>query len=338
MNRSFHSLSQYLEAFSPKDYGTNHPFALEIAYKPAGIELIPRKDEHFQDTIKKLKKIGNVTHRDDGTWIVSNKKEQEVPRQFYWIGLKSSRNTEFRNLWALMHLALKSNDHSVTAKEIATLTDTNISTITEWLNKQAGQNMAVNRGDSFFVEPCNESLVLQKLWTAAPQPIDEIVMDYLCNNYEPMKTEVCNDISGELGLSKSRVYQSLQEFEKGSFVKVTSIKREGKKGPASDQLTVCCGNCFFAFASKEDCFNFEVENLYYYLEKSWGKKLKEEEKKDLKNFVETISEGPRFMRKLNSILQHLEQIKKEANEEEHLQEAILFLQSKFGLSIGLPTN
>ena len=309
----------------------------ELDYKPRNLQLIVRDDKHYPETIAKLKRITNVTFRDDSSIVVSNRKKLSIPRRFYWLGLKSSQFIEYRLLWALMHFILKSHFKSFKAKQIAELTGDDISIITQFLKLMVEHEVLTRIGDSYSMDDSNfEYCLIQDIFNDVPQEVDEIVMLYLCCNPGAKKKEVCSFVSDAWGDSESGVYQSIKRLEKENYVKATPKKQVGKKGPAIDILSVCCDNCFF-FSSKSKCVDSELEKLSSYAEKLWGRKPDANGRAAFMKLP--TDDSLRLLQTLNSILQYLVQIKLDATmsdpQRERLLNAVQFLERELGFSLNL---
>lgn len=324
------SIFEYLREFGPKEWGKKRPFAFELSPKVTGTELIPRpKDEC---TKKKLNKIKSIRLRRDGIYVVGRRNERTTPYDFYWFALKSLRDSEYMNLWVFLHSVLNSQDYSTSAKEIANLTDGDSIACGKWLDNQADKHVVTKKGNRYFVKDSDEfALFCQKLHSASPKPIDEVVMDFLCSNYGSSKGSVCKWMKDVNGLTSSATYKSIENLENGGYVRASPAKHPGRRGPASDDLFVCCDNCFFLFSSQEECVDFEIERFCENVKSCFGKDLRDEEKMQLKEFAKARPEGPQLLRKLNEILKYFKHQKENIDKEEYLQKAILFLDKELEL-------
>ncbi len=324
------SIFQYLREFGPKEWGKRHPFAFEFSFKVTGTELTPR-DVYVRTKLKRIKGIRLLR---DGSYVVGRMDEQATPRDFYWFALRSLRDIKYMGLWVFFHSILNSSDYSTSAKEIANLTGGDPTACGKWLDDLADNHIVTRKGSRYFVKNSNEfALFLEKLHSAAPKPIDEVVMDFLCSNYGSTRGNVCKWMKNANGRTSSATYKSIENLENGSFVRAIPTKHKGQKGPASDDLFVCCDNCFFLFSSQQECVDFEIMKFDENVKKSFGRELRDEEKMALKEFAKARPEGPQLLRKLNEILQYFERLKEDIDKEEYLQKAILFLENELRLSL-----
>jgi len=259
---------------------------------------------------------------------------QATPRDFYWFALRSLRDSKYMALWVFFHSILNSSDYSTSAKEIANLTGGDSTACEKWLDVLADNHIVTRRESRYFVKNSDEfTLFCQKLRTAAPKPIDEVVMNFLCSNYGSSKGNVCKWMKNANGPTLSATYKAIKNLENGSFVRANPAKHPGQRGPASDDLFVCCNNCFFLFSSQEECVEFEIRKFGENVEKCFGRELRDEEKMALKEFVKARPEGPQLLRKLNEILKYFKRLKEDIDKEEYLQKAILFLEKELELSL-----
>ncbi len=324
-------LFQYMKEFTPEEWGKKRPFAFEPDYKPYGLILKPR-DENIR---RQLEKISNVRLRRDGlTFIIKSGNAQSIARIFYWFALRSLRVTEYRNLWALIHSILNSNDNSASVEEMSSLTNIDSSECKNWLEKLADKQVLVRKGNKYMItENSGKFLCLyRKCTSAAPTQTEEFVMELLCSNYGLYKGEVCDSMSKIYGLGKSAVYKATNNLKNSNFIRIIS-KHVGKRGPARDYLFVNCQNCFFQFASKEECLEHEMTNLAKNLEKGFARELKNEERIALLEFIKGRAEGPQLLRKLNLTLYYFNLLKEEITENESLKEAVLFLEKEINLAL-----
>ena len=326
------SIFQYLREFGPKEWGKRHPFAFELSLKETGTELTPRRGDEY--VCIKLKRIKGIRLRRDGSYVVGRMDEQATPRDFYWFALRSLRDSKYMALWVFFHSILNSSDYSISAKEIANLTGGDLMACEKWLDVLADNHIVTRRESRYFVKNSDEfALFCQRLHSSAPKPIDEVVMDFLCSNYGSSKGNVCKWMKDVNGLTSSATYKAIENLENGSFVRANPAKHAGQRGPASDDLFVCCNNCFFLFSSQEECVDFEVKKFGENVKKCFGRELRDKEKIVLKEFVKARPEGPQLLRKLNEILKYFERLKKDIDKEEYLQKAIVFLEKELGLSL-----
>jgi len=326
------SIFQYVREFGPKEWGKRHPFAFEFSLKVTGTELIPRPKDVYVCT--KLKRIKGIRLRRDGSYVVGRMDEQATPRDFYWFALRSLRDSDYMDLWIFLHSVLNSSDYSISAKEIANQTGSDPTACTNWLDDLVGQHIVMRKGNRYFVKNSGEFMLFcEKLHSAAPKPIDEVVMDFICSNYGPTRGDVCKWMKNVNGLTLNATYKAIKNLENGSFIKANPTKHPGRKGPASDDLFVCCNNCFFLFSSQQECIEFEMEKFDENVEKCFGRELRDEEKMALKEFVKTRPEGPQLLRKLNEILKYFERLKEDIDKEGYLQKGILFLEKELELPL-----
>lgn len=326
------SIFEYLREFGPKEWGKKRPFAFELSPKVTGTELTPRHGDEYVS--RKLNKIKGIRLRRDGIYVIGRRDERATPYDFYWFALRSLRDSEYMDLWVFLHSVLNSSDYSTSAKQIANLTDGDSAACGKWLDDLADKHIVTKKGNRYVVKNSDEFVLFcQKLHSAAPKPIDEVVMDFLCSNYDWSKGNVCKWMKDLNGLTSSATYKAIENLENGSFVRANPVKHAGQRGPASDHLFVCCNNCFFLFSSQEECVDFEVKKFGENAEKCFGRELRDEEKMVLKEFVKARPEGPQLLRKLNEILKYFERLKKDIDKEESLQKAILFLEKELGLSL-----
>lgn len=327
------SIFQYLREFEPKEWGKCRPFAFEFSLKETGTELTPRRRDR-EYVCGKLKRIKGIRLRRDGSYVIGRRDEQATPRDFYWFALRSLRDSEYMDLWVFLHSVLNSSDYSTSAKEIANLTGGDSTTCEKWLDDLADKHIVTRKGSRYLVKNSDEfTLFCQKLHSAAPKPIDEVVMDFLCSNYGSSKSNVCKWMKDTNGPTLSATYKTIENLENGSFVRATSAKHPGQRGPASDDLFVCCNNCFFLFSSQEECVDFEITKFGENVKKCFGRELRDEEKMALKEFAKARPEGPQLLRKLNEILKYFKRLKEDIDKEEYLQKAILLLEKELGLSL-----
>jgi hypothetical protein len=318
----------------PNEWGKRRPFAFELSFKATGTELTPRRGDEYVH--RKLKRIKGIRLRRDGSYVVGRKDEQATPRDFYWFALRSLRDSEYMDLWIFLHSVLNSSDYSTSAKEIADLTGGDSTVCGKWLDGLADKHMVTRNGSRYLIEnPGEFTVFLQKLHSAAPKPVDEVVMGFLCSNYGSSKGDVCDWMNNVSGVTFSTTYKATENLENGGFVRVVSTKHLGKKGPASDHLFVCCNNCFFLFSSQEECVDFEITKFGQNIEKCFGRELRNEERIALVEFVKARPEGPQLLRKLNEILQYFERLKKDIDREEYLKKTILFLEKELELPLRL---
>src|SRR5208283_2911 len=244
LERSYASLSEFIKVFSPKGCGKKRFSAFKLTQKQTGTELIP--SDGNEDLLQKLTKnekltkmgvIKKVRKTKGYHYVVGQKWAQAVPRNFYWIALKSSSDPECLNLWALMHLVLKSRSVSrapeaiaVSPEEISCLTDHDVSECSRWLSKLVKNNKVVQKGNKFFVEKNVDFLLLQELTKVVPSIVDELVMNFMCSNYVAKKSDLLDYYNSTYG--ESAVYKSSEALEKEEFITAKSVKQPGKKGPA----------------------------------------------------------------------------------------------------------
>lgn len=327
----FGPIFQYLQEFTPKEWGEKRPFAYELDYTAYYLVLKPR-DEKIRE---KLGKIEGVHTRQDHTCIAVQRNAQSIARNFYWFALRSLRDNEYRNLWALFHGILNSNDGSTSTEEVAGLTGYDLPVNKKWLDELVDTGILVKKGKKFVIKDINEGLcILSKKYTnAAPTSTEEVVMGLLCSDYGLWKGEVCERMLQYHRLGRSAVYKAINKLISKDFLSVVS-KHVGR-GPARDYLFVNCRNCFFMFASKEECLEYETEKLYVHLEKGFGKELTDKEKKVLINFIRDHRDAPPLLRKLNLTLDYFLQLKKELTQDTSLQEAMYFLDKKLKLKFDI---
>jgi hypothetical protein len=206
----------------------------------------------------------------------------------------------------------------------------------DWLDDLTNKGILVKRGNRYLVNEGSDKVsYLYKMYSSAsPSSTEEFVMDLLCSNYGLYKGEVCELMSEVYGLSKSAVYKAIDKLEIGNFINVTS-KHTGKRGPAGDYISVNCGNCFFLYASQEECLEYEVGSFAKNIERGFARKLGNEEKVALLKFMKGRAEGPQLLRKLNRILYYFIQLKQEIAKDNSLKKAMSFMEKEMDLTLSL---
>jgi hypothetical protein len=326
----FGHLLKYLEVFTPKDFGDRRPFALELDSKPYGLILEPGNE----NISEKLRKIEGVRLRSDRKYIVLSNNDQWIARNFYWFALRSLRHNELRNLWALFHCVLNSRDNSTSAEGVANLTGNDLYTCKRWLDELANKQILIRSGNKYVIDYSSSEIssLYAKYTKAAPTSTEELIMGLLCSNYDLFKGKVCDLMLKLYGLEKSAVYKALGSLKNGNYVTISS-RHVGKRGPARDYLYVNCQNCFFLFASQEECLEYEFKILDQCLEKNFARKLEDEEKVALLKMIKTKADAPQLLRILNLILEDFGALKEEIAKNIPLQEAMLFLEKEMNLTL-----
>jgi hypothetical protein len=137
-------------------------------------------------------------------------------------------------------------------------------------------------------------------------------------------------VAGPILADLTTNYKAIKKLENQNFV---IAKHVGKKGPASDHVFVNCDNCFFLFASQEECLEHEITNFDKNLEKFFARKLKNEERVALLKFIKARPRGPQLLRKLNWVLYFFGQLKRDVAKKKYLQEAMHFLEREINLTL-----